>query len=60
MTVNQKVAGSMPVADGFSACTLLTYSCGLCGYLGKKAEEGVKLERNLRKVRWKLTPLSMY
>jgi len=35
VTAKRKVADSKPVPDGFSACTLLTCSCGLCGCLGR-------------------------
>jgi len=41
MTVRRRVAGSIPVFDGSSACTLHTCSCGLCGYLGRNPGEGV-------------------
>jgi len=50
MTAKQKVAGSNPVSDGFSACTLLA----VVGFVGRSKSGEESQEGQIR------TPLSMY
>jgi len=56
MTAKRMVGGSNPDPVGFSIGTLLTCSCGLCGYLGRNPVEGEKTGEESQEGQMEINP----